>query len=194
MSDRIFEDREKAAEANYFRQHDADLIKKLREKANLDEIALALRDKLQVDNPDLLQKARDVGVTPGNAAAFFLAPLLQVAWAEGKVDKAEHDTVLKIARRQGISEDSPAYAQLEAWLKERPSNEFFDTAVEVLKYSFAVLTPAEQEERTRSVVSACHEVAEASGGLGRLLGLGDGVSKIEDATLDQVNRALRTHR
>ena len=193
MSDRIFEDREKAAEANYFRQHDADLIKKLRDKADLDEIALALREKLQVDNPDLLQKVRDLGVTPDNAAAFFLAPLLQVAWAEGKVDKAEHATVLKIARRRGISEHSPAYAQLEQWLRERPSDTFFDTAVEVLKYGFAVLPPAEQEERTRTMVAACQEVAEASGGLGRLLGLGDGVSKVEDSTLDQINRALRSH-
>jgi hypothetical protein len=194
MSDRIFEDREKAAEANYFRQHDADLIKKLRDKADLDEIALALREKLQVDNPDLLQRVRDLGVTPDNAAAFFLAPLLQVAWAEGKVDKAEHATVLKIARRRGISEHSPAYAQLEQWLRERPSDTFFDTAVEVLKYGFAVLPPAEQEERTRTMVAACQEVAEASGGLGRLLGLGDGVSKVEDSTLDQINRALRSHK
>ena len=154
MSDRIFEDREKAAEANYFRQHDADLIKKLRDKADLDEIALALREKLQVDNPDLLQKVRDLGVTPDNAAAFFLAPLLQVAWAEGKVDKAEHATVLKIARRRGISEHSPAYAQLEQWLRERPSDTFFDTAVEVLKYGFAVLPPADQEERTLTMVAA----------------------------------------
>jgi len=193
MSDRIFEDREKAAEANYFRQQDADLIKKLREKADLDEIALALRDKLQVDNPHLLQKARDVGVTPENVAAFFLAPLVQVAWAEGKVTKVEHDTVLKLARRRGVSPDSPAYAQLEEWLRTRPSDAFFDTAVEVLKYSFAVLTPAEQEERTLSVVHACHEVAEASGGLGRLIGLGDGVSSVESATLDRINRVLRSH-
>jgi hypothetical protein len=194
MNDRIFEEREKAAEANYFRQHDADLIKKLREKADLDEIALALREKLQVDNPDLLQKVRDLGITPDNAAAFFLAPLLQVAWAEGQVDKAEHATVLKVARRRGIAQESPAYAQLEAWLKNRPSDAFFDVAVEVMKYGFAVLPPAEQEERTRTIVEACHEVAEASGGLGRLLGLGDGVSKIENATLDQINRALRTHK
>jgi hypothetical protein len=194
MNDRIFEEREKAAEANYFRQHDADLIKKLRERADLDEIALALREKLQVDNPDLLQKVRDLGITPDNAPAFFLAPLLQVAWAEGQVDKAEHATVLKIARRRGIAQESPAYAQLEAWLKNRPSDAFFDVAVEVMKYGFAVLPPAEQEERTRTIVEACHEVAEASGGLGRLLGLGDGVSKIENATLDQINRALRTHK
>ena len=102
--------------------------------------------------------------------------------------------MLKIARRRGIAQESPAYAQLEAWLKNRPSDAFFDVAVEVMKYGFAVLPPAEQEERTRTIVEACHEVAEASGGLGRLLGLGDGVSKIENATLDQINRALRTHK
>lgn len=193
MEDRLFNEREKAMEANYFRQQDAQLIEKLRKKAPLDEIALALRDKLQVDNPDMLVRVRDLGVTPETAPAFFLAPLVQVAWAEGKVARQEHDAVLHLARGRGVEPGSPAYAQLEAWLRERPSNELFDTAVEVLKYSFDVLPPAEREERIKSVVHACHEVAEASGGLGRLLGLGNGVSSIEASTLDTITKILRSH-
>ena len=193
MEDRLFNEREKAMEANYFRQQDAQLIEKLRKKAPLDEIALALRDKLQVDNPDLLVRVRDLGITPESAPAFFLAPLVQVAWAEGKVHKQEHDTVLHLARGRGVEPASAAYAQLEIWLRERPSDALFDTAVEVLKYSFDVLTPAEREERIKSIVHACHEVAEASGGLGRLLGLGNGVSSIEESTLDTITKTLRSH-
>ena len=79
MQDRIFGDREKAMEEAYFRQEDAKLLDKLRHRANLDEIALALRDKLQVDDPDLLQKVRDLGIDADSASAFFVAPLLQVA-------------------------------------------------------------------------------------------------------------------
>ena len=114
MSDRIFQDREKAMEADYFRKEEARLLEKLRQNAKLDEIAEALRDKLHVDNPDLLAAVRDLGITSETAAAFFLAPLVQVAWAEGKVRKDEHAAVLKLAHERGIEENSPADQQLRA--------------------------------------------------------------------------------
>jgi hypothetical protein len=193
MQDRIFGEREKAMEEAYFRDQDAKLLDKLRHKADLDEIAVALGDKLQVDDPDLLLKVRELGVTMATAPAFFLAPLVQVAWAEGKVSKKERDLVLRLARGRGIDADSAAYAQLQEWLRVRPSDAFFDTAVEVLKFGYAVLPPAEREERIKDIVRACQEVAEASAGLGRLLGLGDGVSQIEASMLDDITRSLRSH-
>ncbi len=193
MGDRIFGDREKAMEDAYFRDQNAKLLEKLRQKANLDEIAVALGQKLQVDNPDLLLKVRELGIKLDTAPAFFLAPLVQVAWAEGKVSKQEREVVLRLARQRDIDPNSPAYAQLNEWLRVRPSDAFFDTAVEVLKAGYSVLPPAEQEERIKAVVHACHEVAEASAGLGRLLGLGDGVSSVEASTLDDITRTLRSH-
>jgi len=104
MQDRIFGDREKAMEESYFRQEEARLLEKLRQKASLDEIAVALRDVLLVENPELLARARQLGITAETAPAFFLAPLVQVAWAEGKVTKDELEAVLKIARERGIDE------------------------------------------------------------------------------------------
>ena len=194
MENRIFSEREQALEANYFRQEDARLLEKLRQRAPLDEIAAALRDKLQVDNPDLLQRVRDLGITPDTASAFFVAPLVQVAWAEGKVSKQEREAVVRLAHVRGVEDNSPAHAQLLEWLKDRPSDALFETAVDILKYSFAVLPADEREERIKSVVHACHEVAAASGGeLARLLGLGDGVSSMEASTLDAITKTLRSH-
>ena len=194
MENRIFSEREQALEANYFRQEDAKLLEKLRQRAPLDEIAAALRDKLQVDNPELLQRVRDLGVTPDTAPAFFVAPLVQVAWAEGKVSKQERDTVIRLAQGRGVEEGSPAQAQLLKWLKVRPADALFEAAVDILKYSFAVLPSEEREERIKGVVHACHEVAAASGGeLARLLGLGDGVSSTEASTLDEITKTLRSH-
>src|SRR3954451_5696482 len=139
MQDRIFGDREKAMEEAYFRHEDAKLLEKLRQKAGLDEIALALGEKLQVDNPELLMRVRTTGISPDTAPALFLAPLVQVAWAGGSVTKPEHDTVLRLARGRGMETNSPAYAQLKQWLSDRPDDALFDTAVEVIKYGFSVL-------------------------------------------------------
>jgi hypothetical protein len=163
MPDRIFGDREKAMEEAFFRQEDAKLLKKLHDKAQLDEIAAALGEKLQVDNPDLLARVREAGVSLDTAPALFLAPLVQVAWAGGSVTRAEHQAVLRLARGRGIDPVSPAYAQLEEWLKHRPDDALFETAVEVMKYGFSVLPAQERQQRITSVVEACRDVAEAGG-------------------------------
>jgi ribosomal protein L32E len=192
MHDRILHERGKAMEDVYIRDQDARLLKKLRMKAHLDEIAVALGEKLRIDDPALLEKARDLGITLETAPALFLAPLVQVAWTEGKVTRQEHEVVLRLARERGMEVASPAYAQLEEWLRTKPSDAIFDTALEVLKLGFSVFPPAEREERVNSIVAACRQVADASGGPERLLGLGDPVSAAEAASLDHIARSLRT--
>lgn len=191
MQDRIFGDREKAMEEAYFRNEDARLLDKLRQKAHLDDIGQALAEALQVHNPELLLRVRSLGITLDTAAALFIAPLVQVAWAGGSVTRAEHEAVLRLARGRGIETDSPSYAQLNEWLEKRPSDSLFETAVEVIKYGFSVLPPDEKEQRIKTLVDACHEVAEASGStLGWVLGL-KSVSDSEAVTLDTITNGLR---
>jgi len=189
-----FQERGRGQEAAYFRNQDTQLIEKLRESTRLEEIAVALAEKLQVDNPELLHRVMELGVTLDTAPAFLLAPLVQVAWAEGEVTEREHKTVLRLAGARGVEESSPAHAQLLEWLQERPPDALFDTATEVIKVGLSVLPPGEREERIKRIVQACHEVAEASGGLARVLGLGSGVSGEEESLLDAITTALRDHR
>jgi hypothetical protein len=189
-----FKERERAQEEGYFRAQDAKLIEKLREDARLEEIVLALAERLQVDNPELLRRVIALGVTLDTGPAFLLAPLVQVAWAEGKITDRERETVLRLAVARGVEEGSPAYAQLLKWLQERPSDNLFDTAMEVIRGGLALLPPGEREERLKRLVQACHEVAEASGGLAKVLGLGSGVSDEEEAVLEAMTSRLREHR
>lgn len=192
MANEIFKDRERANEAAYFQQQDAKLIEQLRQRGPLEEIAKALGEKLLMDNPDLLERVKQLRITPETAPALLVAPLVQVAWAEGSVTAEEHDTVLRLARGRGIEENSPVYGQLVDWLQDRPSDALFDTAVEVIKYTFAVLPEVEKEARIKQLVEACNEVAAASGGgLVKLLGLGSSVSSVEASMLDAISHTLR---
>lgn len=191
MDKDIFNERERSFEEEYFRKHDAKLIAKLRERARLEEIAEALAVKLQVDNPELLKRIMAIGVTLDTASAFLLAPLVQVAWAGGSVTAAERQAVLHVAVARGVEKDSAAYTQLGKWLHERPDDTVFDSAIEAIKTGLSVLTPAEQAERTKRIVGACRQVAEASGGLGKVLGLRSGVSGEEEALLDAISTTLR---
>jgi hypothetical protein len=189
-----FKERERAQEEGYFRAQDAKLIDKLREDARLEEIVLALAEQLQVENPELLRRVIALGVTLDTGPAFLLAPLVQVAWAEGKITDRERDTVLRLAATRGVEAGSPAQAQLLKWLQERPSDNLFDTAMEVIRGGLALLPPEEREQRLKRIVQACQEVAEASGGLAKVLGLGSGVSDQEEALLEAITARLRGDR
>ena len=192
MADKdIFKERGRSFEEEYFRKHDAKLIEKLRERGKVEEIVEALAVKLQIDDPALLRRIMALGVTLDTGAAFLLAPLVQVAWAEGGVTDREREKVLQIAAERGVDTSSPSYTQLQAWLRTRPADAIFDTAVEAIKKGLSVLTPAERADRIKRIVDACREVASASGGLGRLLGLGTGVSSEEESILDAMTATLR---
>jgi hypothetical protein len=191
MDKDILKERGHSLEEEYFRKHEAKLVEKLHERGRLEEIATALAVKLQIDDPGLLRRIIALGVTLDTGAAFLLAPLVQVAWAEGTVTDRERETVLRIADERGVETTSPAYIQLVEWLRARPADELFDTAVEAIKAGLSALPPEERADRARRIVEACRQVAAASGGLSRLLGLGTGVSSEEESILDAIAANLR---
>ena len=191
MSD-LLKDRERAFEADYFRKQDEKLLAKMRERAALQEVASALAQKLRVDDAELLKRVAALGLDEGSGAAILLAPLVPVAWAEGHVSQREREVVLEIAASRGVGPGTPARAKLESWLKTRPHDSVFETAMEVLRVAEAVLPPAERQERVKDIVDACRRVAEASGGgLGKLLGMKSGVSEDEAAVLEAITAKLR---
>src|SRR5687768_8450442 len=130
MTKDIFRDRERGEEQAYFRQQDVKLIAKLRQKAQLSEIAHALAEKLHADEPALLERIQKLGVTLDTGSAFILAPLVEVAWVDGEVSHAERDTLLHIAEQRGVAPGSADYHQLLAWLGNRPADDDWLAALE----------------------------------------------------------------
>lgn len=187
----LFKDRERGIEADYFHKQDAKLIQKIRERAHLQEVALALAEKLQVDDPALLARVAGLGLTRETGAAILMAPLVQVAWADGEVTDGERAILLEQVAVRGIVAGSPPHTQLLAWLRERPSDDVFDTALEVLTVGFGVLPAVERGERIGALLEACNRIAAASGGLATLLGLTRGISGEEAAVLETLTKTLR---
>jgi hypothetical protein len=188
MAKDIFRDRARGEEEAYFRQQDAKLIAKLRQKAQFSEIAHALAEKLDADEPALLERIQKLGVTLETGSAFILAPLVEVAWADGDVSQAERDTILHIANQRGVAQGSADYRQLLDWLDHRPPDEVFLTALEAIRIGLSVLPPDESEKRIASMIKACEEVARAAGAIDQLLWF-DGVSYAESAVI----AAIRDH-
>ena len=191
MTKDAFKDRERGLEEEFFRKEDVKRLEKMRETAKLQEIAGALAEILKVQNPELLSRTISLGINKDTAAAFLLAPLVQVAWAEGKVTEPERQAALRFAHSRGIEKGSAAEAQLLSWLQTRPSQSIFDTAIEVIKSGLAEFPQKEREDRIARMIQACREVSEASGGIAKVLG-GSGTSSEERSVLDRVAAALQS--
>ena len=191
MTKDMFRDRERGEEAAYFRQQDAKLIAKLRQKAQLSEIAHALAEKLHADEPVLLERIQKLGITLDTGSAFILAPLVQVAWVDGEVSHAERDTILHIAQQRGVEPGSADYRQLLDWLDHCPSDEVFRTALEAIRIGLSVLPPDESEKRITTIIKACEDVAQAAGGITELLWL-DSISSAESAVIASIRSHLQS--
>ena len=191
MTKDIFKDKQRGDEAAYFHKRDTELIEKLRANAKLQEIAAVLAQRLEVQDPELLRRTTDLGIDLSTASAFLLAPLVQVAWADGDVSDRERETILRLARERGLEDGSPAEARLLEWLQNRPPDAVFDTAIEVLRAGLSMLPDQMREERIDQIRQRCREVAEASGGIAKALGLGSGTSGEEKSVLDVITAALR---
>jgi tellurite resistance protein len=187
-----FKERERAAEAAYFHAQDAKLLEQIRTRATLGDIAAALGEKLQVDDPALIAEARDLGLTAETGPAALLVPLVIVAWAEGGVKPTERAVVLELASARGIEAGSPAYDQLMRWLENRPPDALMDVALKAIRIGLSVLPPEERDESIRRYVDACREVAMATGGFPGLFGMGGKISDGEASLIDSIIARLRS--
>ncbi len=97
-----------------------------------------------------------------------------------------------MAAARGCGPDSPAHAQVVAWMKKPPVTELYAAAVDVIRVGISVLPEAERAQRVETYAEGFRRVAEASGGgLGRLFGPGSAISPEEKALIESITAALR---
>jgi uncharacterized tellurite resistance protein B-like protein len=131
------------------------------------------------EDQDIVDAIRGLGFDEDTARIFDMLPLIHVVWADGTVDRRERAKVLNILKERGIVENSQAWMLAEALLEERPSEEFMEETLRILR-TIAQRSPG----RADSVVDLCMVVAEASGGFLGLLG--DPISAVEKDAIQRV--------
>jgi hypothetical protein len=192
MSDKdAFADRKRALEEEYFQKKERELIEKLHRRAALEAERRTLSEIIGVRDQEVLNDLQELGYTPETLNLLHLVPLVQVAWAEGKVSGRERELILEAAAARGVREGSTAYQKLSEWLAKRPDDEFFDKTLAIIAAIIQSL-PAEKRAADESnLLSHCERIAEASGGI---LGIGR-VSDEERKALEQIaNELERNHR
>ena len=187
MSDEFLKDREKSFEALFFSKQSAELIARLRSEKKKKAAKEGLRDVSGIGDDEVLDKLVELDIEPDTWAAVSLVPLVEVAWADGKIDDRERQAVLSGARANGIEPGSPSYELLETWLRHRPDGRLLEGWGEYIVELCAKLAVKEKAALKREVLGRARKVAEAAGGI---LGFGKRVSAEEEVVLDHLEKAF----
>lgn len=185
MSNDSLKERGKELEEAFFRQMNQKLTDKLQaeNKKKLDRDAITRLTGITSD--ELLDKLLELKLGASTVAAFGLLPVVEVAWADGRIDDQEKKAVLEASKQAGLT--GSAAEIVEAWLKDRPAKAVFDTWKSYIGAICARLGADEKTLMKNEIVGRARTVAEASGGF---LGLGSKVSNEEQAVLDKIAKAF----
>jgi uncharacterized tellurite resistance protein B-like protein len=182
-----FQERRKALEEEFFAKREQTLVAKLRSTLEQESPRETLKKLTGIQDESVIDTLVALHVDRDTLAAFALYPLVEVAWADGRVDDAERQAFLQAAAEHGLSADSPGHRALHEFLKETPRAEarkaWFAWASELR----GRLSAAERRELREGLVKRARAVAEASGGI---LGLGRRISAAEQQVLDKVEAAF----
>lgn len=119
-----------------------------------------------------------------------LVPLVKTAWAEGRVTKRERHLIFQAANQFGITPGTPAHRRLSEWLELHPTDEFYDSALEILRRRWQKLDANEKDRRRFEVLDHCTRIAEASGGASRYPSGGAKICDEEIVTVKRIAKKL----
>ena len=123
-----------------------------------------------LSDEEVLPRVRNLGLTPEQVILAHLAPLVQIAWADGRVSDRERTLLINVCRALGGAEGGSSSQQLNEWLDKRPSEAVFKTSLQILKSVIQVLPPENRRQSRIDILSLCVSVSEASGGIAGYLG------------------------
>lgn len=186
MADDVWAERRKNLEDAFFQERDRQLLEDLRRHYQSSDQLAALRGVSGIQDDQVLQGLIDSGVNASVFTALMLVPLVEVAWSDGHVQENEKDAVLKAAESHSIARGTPAHIWLEKMLIDRPDPSVLTAWKTYVSTLVKQLPPAAVEASRTQMLSWVTNVAEAAGGI---LGFGNKISTMEQATIHELSRA-----
>ena len=172
----ILDDRRKAQEEEYFRKQNAALAQKLKDRE-------ALKSQ-GISDEHLIDELTKAGFGADAARALVFVPLIQMAWADGRVQDEERQMIEKLAQQRAIEPDSEAMGLITRWMSAEPRDEKYLQAKTLLEPMVDEINRAGHPELGTWILSAAEKVAEATGGL---FGFGAKISKEEKELMKEIS-------
>ncbi len=170
----------------FFSEVDHRLLEQLRGKLEVAQTAEQIMQVAGINDRGLAEAMAQLNISVDTLAAFRLAPLVVVAWADDRVDNNERFIITRAAEKSGIAPDDPAMELLNAWTQKRPPEALFDTWCAYAQTLKESLTEVHRKQLRKEILKQVHDVAEAAGGI---LGFGS-ISPSERKVIEQIEKVL----
>ncbi len=115
----------------------------------------------------LLLELASLGIDRDSYRVVVLLPLVQVAWADGRIQAQERELILRVAGEHGLLSGSSGEV-LRHWLERAPTAEQIDTGrrlLVALTHRHRGLGSELDASALRDIQQLCVQVAQAAGGL-----------------------------
>ncbi len=181
------DDRRHALEDEFFHRQDQKKLETLRDNLAKLSSKQELAEASGMKDDAVLDRLLELGLSAQTLAALSLVPLIEVAWADDKVQSNERDAILQAAGGKKIEPGSPAHELLQTWLLVKPPASLFQAWTSYVATLRQELTAEQSKILRNQVVGFARMVAESAGGL---LGFGK-VSDAEEQVLARVDAAFQ---
>lgn len=169
-------------EAAFFSKRDAELIAEMRRREQQQTQKKALAEISGIKDDSVLEQLVAHEIHGEALAAFSLIPILEVAWADGQVQSAERDVLLRAFEEAGSPKEGVVYKMLADWLTKPPEPKLMKLWKDYTRALLQELSPEAGRSIKETVLTHARAVAEVAGGF---LGFGR-ISAKESAVIDDL--------
>lgn len=179
----------RSLEEEFFARQNQELIQKLKAEKSRAETKTQLSQYTGIKDDAVLESLLNQQIQPSTVVALSFVPLVLTAWADGAIEPAERNAILKATAEQGIDANHPAYELLSTWLEQAPDSHLFETWKTYVKGLGQSMEPGTFQNLKTHIMQRTRAVAESAGGY---LGLGSKVSAQEKEQMAKLESAFHT--
>jgi hypothetical protein len=121
---------------------------------------------------------------------LFLIPMVQVAWAEGRVTRREKQLIFAEAEKLGLASETREHQTLSRWLETPPDDELYEASIAAIRRRWQTMEDDSKDRERYNLLSNCTDVAEISGGGADSDAGGSRICPEEIAAVKQIARRL----
>ena len=122
----------------------------------------SLAQAVGIVDGDLLADLRAAGYTAQTIALLEFAPLIRLAWADGRVSQRQRSAIQDMAVREDVRDDTPAGRRLRGWLECCPSEKVFDVSLSTIRAKWERLPLDVSDALQRRFFRDCTLVARSA--------------------------------
>ncbi len=188
MTPKLTEKGRQTLEDLFFHQEDRRIIERRAELQQMKQTKESLAAISGIHDDPLLEKLIALDIGPETMATLIGIPLIEVAWADGKMDDEERKKLFEYAERAGLRQKGLDPKIMSAWLKTKPDPALLEAWMQYMQTLCKELSALERQALRDELMADARSVAEAAGGI---LGYGK-ISAEEKAILKKLEETFRS--